>query len=104
VRTLVIALLTTNGLSQIIRLKEFTHENETEWIVVELAMWFIWFLKVFLIAFSYKKNCLKLIYPSIVITLVRNLMPLMNFDGRLTDLRVTDYLFINIQSFAIMVI
>jgi hypothetical protein len=53
-------------------------------VIVELFVWILWLITIICIIISYKKNLLNLIYVASVIVLVRNILPLMNLDGRLS--------------------
>ena len=73
-------MIGSNFFYQLIQIKLLIKPEIKEHMIIQVAYWVLWLVIFALILVSKVANRLDMVYPSMIILLIRNLLPMLDFD------------------------
>jgi len=73
-------MIGSNFFYQLIQIKLLIKPEIKEHMIIQVAYWVLWLAIFALILVSKVANRLDMVYPSMIILLIRNLLPMLDFD------------------------
>ena len=100
-------MLFSNFFYQVLALNNLLNPEIKEHRIIQVFYWMIWTTMFLMVVISKVKNKISLIYPTMILLLIRNLIPMLDFDRKRDNMepsRLNLFIILQVQTITIIIV